>query len=121
MASRSTSVLSLADPFEATCSILESIVVGLIGALLPFLSVRNSSLDEVGPVDWLPNLREFESLSETFECERFREGNGESRCMLAQMAERGSRIATEVKATVPASGKELMVRYSRTAKMAIES
>jgi hypothetical protein len=120
IASISSSVLSLGE----TCSILESINIGLIGAKLPFLSFVKSNLEDgaVDALSWLPNvLRWSGHCRAELDPERFERSRVEvswSIAMLAHREERGSRSATMVNASVPASGNPLTVTYSRIAKMA---
>jgi hypothetical protein len=120
IASMSSSVLSLGE----TCSILESIDVGLIGAKLPFLSFVKSNLEDgaVDALSWLPTaLRWSEPCRAELDPERFERSSVDvswSIAMLAHREERGSKSATMVNASVPASGNPLTVTYSRIAKMA---
>ena len=97
-----------------------SIVMGLIGAALPFRSVEKAD----GQEDML--LKVFCSRLDTSwddlepqSCETLKEELASVVIIDAQRDERGRRRATIVKARVPASGKSSGEAYSRTAKPAI--
>jgi hypothetical protein len=102
---------------------MQSMVVGLVGARLPFLSLKDSNTPV--EVEWLPKvlrpdsqqLTSCEDLDPT-RLERLKEEFCEVVSMAAQSEENGSRSATIVKAKVPASGKSWTVTCSRIAKIA---
>jgi hypothetical protein len=103
---------------------MESIVVGLIGHRLPFLSLKDSKAPV--DVDWLlkvfrPDTEQSTTSWEGLELtrlERLKEEFCELVIMAAHSEESGRRSATIVKAKVPASGKSWTVTCSRMAKIA---
>jgi hypothetical protein len=123
MASRSSSVLSRVP--RAGISTMVSILVAQIGAKLPFLSLK-----EFRPVDVECVPKDLHADSEPLAEKWFGEDRELMRleklkdelCAVviieAQSEESGRRSATIVIARVPASGKESIVVYSRTAKIA---
>jgi len=100
---------------------MESIVVGLIGTRLPFLSLKDSNTPV--DVDWLPKVFRPDSEPSTScegleptRLERLKEEFCEVVTMAAQSEESGRRSATIVMAKVPASGKSWKLKCWRMAK-----